>query len=123
MVRECELCFVQQYPNPEIALMLHPHLVSAQSEAIVCEIMFSIFNWVFFFFGMSVFGVVCVYAGSLGNGVDCKCSRHCFDALVGTESSKLVLRCKLSQRDLEASCQLSGCVYNGDCPLFCRCNG
>lgn len=39
-----------------------------------CEAAVSLLNWLLFFFGMSVFGLICVVLGSIGNSVDCKYS-------------------------------------------------
>lgn len=45
---------------------------SENVDAIFCESFVSIFNWMLFFFGFSVFGVICVFIGSFGNAVDGK---------------------------------------------------
>lgn len=45
---------------------------SENFDAMVCESFNSVKNWMFFFFGFSAFGVICVFIGSFGNAVDGK---------------------------------------------------
>ena len=44
----------------------------ANQSSMICEALVSIFVWLYFFSFMSVFGIVCVYIGSIGNEVDCR---------------------------------------------------